>query len=155
MAWWSQTAAPRFFGLILSSAVIFSSSMAMAGDCDGVTPETWLAGTWEAAVDAQTMVVRRTGGSLVWTYDRKAGVTSERWGEKVAAAGSGTVDALDGCRAFLKGHYTRFDGQGQRGRPAIGSPLEWKFLQTAPGIVASEGLGYGRETFRLRWTKVP
>ncbi|MBI3199234.1 MAG: hypothetical protein HYZ40_17340 [Rhodospirillales bacterium] len=155
MAWQARTTAALFFGLVLSSVVVFWSSGAKAEDCNGVVPEVWLSGTWEAAVDLQTMVIRRAGGSLVWTYDRKAGVTSERWGDKVAAAGSGTVEALDGCRAVLKGQYTRFDGSGQRGRPTVGSAMEWKFLQTAPGVVASEGLGYGRETFRLRWTKVP
>ncbi len=130
-------------------------SGAMAKDCDGVAPEVWLVGAWEAATEAQTLVVRRDGATLVWTYDRKAGVTSDRWGEKVAASGSGTVDALGGCRAILKGHYTRFDGPGERGRPAVGSSMEWKFLLTGPGVVASEGLGYGREAFRLRWHKVP
>ncbi len=145
----------RYWGAIMSAIVLVLSSGAMAQDCDGVTPEAWLAGTWQAASDLQTLVVRRDGVKLVWTYDRKAGVRSEKWGDKVAAAGSGTVEMLDGCRATLKGRYTRFDGPGQRGRPPVGSPMEWKFLQTAPGVVTSEGLGYGRAPFRLQWRKLP
>lgn len=145
----------RYWGVIMSAIVIVLSSGAMAQDCDGVTPEGWLAGTWQAASDLQTLVVRRDGAKLVWTYDRKAGVRSEKWGDKVAAAGSGTVETLDGCRAILKGHYTRYDGPGQRSRPPVGSPMEWKFLQTAPGVVTSEGLGYGRQPFLLRWRKLP
>ena len=142
-------------GQRVKTEVVVPSSGAMAKDCDGVAPEDWLVGSWEAAIDAQTLVVRRNGATLVWTYDRKAGVTSDRWGEKVAASGSGTVDALDGCRAILRGHYTRFDGPGQQGRPPVGSPMEWKLLLTGAGVIASEGLGYGREAFRLRWHKSP
>ena len=145
----------RRWSVFASLIVSVLSSGAMAEDCGGAAPEAWLVGTWEAATDVQTLVVSRDGATLVWTYDRKAGVTSERWGDKVAAGGSGTVDALVGCRAVLKGSYTRFDGPGQRGRPPVGSPMEWKFLQTAPGVVSSEGLGYGRETFWLRWRKLP
>ncbi len=45
--------------------------------------------------------------------------------------------------------------QGSEARPPVGSPMEWRFLQTAPGVVVSEGLGYGREPFQLRWRKLP
>lgn len=151
----SAGSAARRWSAMMSAILIVLSCGAIAKDCDGVTPEAWLVGTWEAARDVQTLVVRRDGATLVWTYDRKAGVKSERWGDKVAAGGSGTVDALDGCRAILKGRYTRFDGPGQRGRPPVGSPMEWKFLQTGPGVVSAEGLGYGQEKFQLRWRKLP
>lgn len=145
----------RHWVTIISAIVIALSSEAMAQDCDVISPQDWLVGTWQAASEVQTLVVRRDGAELVWTYDRKAGVRSEKWGNKVPAAGAGTVESLNGCRAILKGHYTRYDGPGQRGRPPVGSPMEWKFLQTAPGVVTSEGLGYGREPFRLRWRKLP
>jgi len=143
----------RPWHVITFAIVLFPSSGAMARDCNGVAPEDWLVGTWEALSDVQTLVVRREGDALVWTYVRNAGVTSPKWGDKVPAAGAGKVEALDDCRAVLKGRYTRFDGPGQRGRPAVGSPMEWRMLQTAPGYVASEGFGYGRETFQLPWRK--
>ena len=139
----------------VKTEIVVLSSGAMAKDCNGVAPEDWLVGAWEAGADTQTLVVRRDGARLVWTYDRKAGVTSDRWGAKVVASGSGTVDALDDCRAILRGHYTRFDGSGKTGQQTVGSPMEWKFLLTGPGVVASEGLGYGREAFHLRWRKSP
>ncbi|MSO66105.1 MAG: hypothetical protein EXQ85_10015 [Alphaproteobacteria bacterium] len=99
------------------------------------------------------MSISRKGDFFVWTYERLAGVKSERWGDKVPAAAEGIVTKIDDCRALLEGQYTRFEGSGQRGRSPIGSPMEWRFRSASPNEVLSEGLGYGRESFRIRWQK--
>ncbi len=125
---------------------------ARSAECASAGSEHWLVGIWRG--EFQTMTIRREGGSYLWDFERVAGASSDRWGDKSPAVATGVVEKTEGCRALLKGRYTRYDGPGQKGRPAVGWPMEWKFLNVGPHEVLSEGLGYGREPFKLRWRKV-
>lgn len=138
--------------LAIIAVLVTAAFEARSAGCDQADGEHWLVGTWRG--EFQTMTIRRDGGSYRWDFERVAGASSDRWGDKSPAAAAGVVEKTEGCRALLKGRYTRYDGPGQKGRPAVGWPMEWKFLNVGPHEVLSEGLGYGRETFKMRWRKV-
>jgi len=137
------------------AAVLVASFPAQADECRGADSETLLKGTWRSGTDQHVMIISREGDKLSWTYERGPGVQTDRWGEKAAATGAGIVEKIDGCRAFLAGYYTRYEGRDARSRPAVGWPMTWKFMITEPDQAASEGLGYGREAFYMRWHKAP
>ena len=135
------------FATLVAAAV--SASFEVRADC----AENWFIGTWRAS-EHQTLTIRPSSDGIVWVYERLTGVKSDRWGDKVPASAEGKIVKTDGCRALLQGTYTRFENIGKR-VSAVGTPMEWKFLSTSSTDVSSEGLGFGKETFRVRWRRDP
>lgn len=108
-------------------------------------------GKWHST--KTTVVIQRESNALAWTYDREEGLATERWGEKAAAKAAGRVEKIEGCKAILKGAYTAYYGRGSTSRPAVGWPMEYIVELSAPGLLIGEGIGYGREPFRVMWRK--
>ena len=122
------------------------------GDCEGKPAEQWLTGVWHsafAAGDKITVEIRRAGSEFVWTYDRAAGVVTQRWGEKPTARAAGKVTSVDGCAVELRGAYTAYGGT-QR---AVGSMMEYSMVFDGGLTMSGSGFGFGRERFGDRWVK--
>lgn len=135
--------------------MLAGNSPAQALECASADMARLLPGTWRSFGDHQVIVIFRDGDAYAWTYERGPGVKTERWGEKAAAAAAGIVEKTEGCRAWLSGKYTRYDGRGRQGLSAIGWPMTWTFTITQSDRASAEGSGYGREVFTLRWFKEP
>lgn len=118
-------------------------------ECHGLRPEKWLAGGWGAQNTRVT--IQASDGTFTWEYTRDPGATSERWGLKEPAKAYGTVSRINGCEIDLDGHYTAYGGTPR----AVGSPMTYRMKYDGSRILAGTGLGWGRETFQVRWSKRP
>lgn len=137
-------------GVLLPFSIL-SSDVSAATECSAGPAESWLAGRWGS--EKTTVVIRHDGDGLHWTYERIAGLATEAWGIKAPAKAVGRVVTIDGCTAHLEGVYTEYGGIGNRGRPAVGSPMRYTVELKSPRLLVGEGLGYGLQPFPVTWRK--
>lgn len=125
----------------------FSKTVIQNPVCNGLPAERWLVGEWGSP---NTQVdFRIAGDNITWTYNRDAGVMSERWGLKQPARGDGSVRRVNGCEIEMGGFYSSYGGT-QR---AVGTPLDFWMTYDGSRRLTGTGLGFGKEKFEIFWLK--
>lgn len=121
---------------------------AAAGSCaaGNGAPGDWLIGRWSHPYNI--LMIRREGTAIVYEWERKPGLVTERWGEKAPAKGQGQVTRIAGCEVEMKGSYTWSTTD-----KIVGQRMIYKLVLTAPNMLRGEWFGAGATWLSVSWLK--
>ena len=97
---------------------------------------------------------RRDDANVLWRYVRRAGVITQRWGEKEPAEAEGQVATIAGCAIVMRGVYTSYANSKMRSsRSAVGEPMIYQVTFDGRASLFGRGIGHGKEYFDTRFVK--
>ena len=129
-----------------TAPIVDASVRPCAASAAGTAPGDWLIGRWSHPYN--TLVIRRQGPSLVFEWEREAGLVTERWGEKAPAKGQGQVTRIAGCAVDMNGSYVWSTTEAIVGREMI-----YRLALTEPTVLRGEWYGAGRTWLTVSWRK--